>query len=105
MYGSNKTDLVVKYYDDAFGIGGESEVGWYVSKATTFGGPVLDLACGTGRLSLILAHKGFEVTGIDQSEGMLDQFDRKLQAQPPEIRRRVRVENQSMADFALDRRF
>lgn len=36
-------------------------------KATT----VLDLACGTGSLSVLLAKHGYEVLGVDQSEEML----------------------------------
>ncbi len=32
---------------------------------------LLDLGCGTGTLSILLAEKGFEVTGIDLSEDML----------------------------------
>jgi len=105
MYGSEKTDLAVKYYDVALGISGDAEVAWYLSKARTFGGPVLDLACGTGRLALFLARKGLEVTGIDQSTGMLKRFREKLETQPPEIGRRVHIENQRMPDFALPTKF
>ena len=36
-------------------------------KATT----VLDLACGTGSLSVLLAKHGYEVLGVDRSEEML----------------------------------
>lgn len=35
------------------------------------GAPVLDLACGTGRLAAKLAERGFKVTGIDLSPEML----------------------------------
>jgi SAM-dependent methyltransferase len=105
MYGSERTDVVVKYYDDAFGVSGDAEVGWYLSKAAAFGGPVLDLACGTGRLSLLLAQKGFEVTAVDRSAGMLSRFRAKLERQPPAVRRRIHVENQSMSHFALGTRF
>ena len=89
MYGSEETDLVVKYYDVAFGISGEAEVAWYLGKARAFGGPVLDLACGTGRLALTLAREGVEVTAIDRSAGLL----------------RVRIGNQAMSDFTLPDRF
>ena len=34
-------------------------------------GKVLDLACGSGRHSLLFARKGFNVTGIDLSENLL----------------------------------
>src|SRR3990172_5281821 len=32
---------------------------------------ILDLGCGTGRHDLLLAEKGYSVTGVDQSEEML----------------------------------
>jgi SAM-dependent methyltransferase len=33
--------------------------------ARTLGGPLLDLACGTGRMALRLAAQGYQVTGVD----------------------------------------
>jgi SAM-dependent methyltransferase len=105
MYGSEETDLVVKFYDLAFGISGEAEVAWYLDKARASVGPVLDLACGTGRLALLLAREGFEVTGIDQSAGMLNLFREKLGREPEAVRRRVRIETQTMSDFCLGRKF
>ena len=105
MYGSEKTDLVVKYYDLTLGISGDAEVEWYLSKARASGGPVLDLACGTGRLALLLAREGFEITGIDPSEGMLNQFREKLRGEPAEVRQRIRIENQRMSNFRLGRKF
>lgn len=38
---------------------------------------ILDLACGTGTLSIRLAQAGYRVTGIDLSEGMLTEAKRK----------------------------
>ena len=43
-------------------------------------GALLDLGCGTGTLSLILAGWGYAVTGIDLSPGMIAQAERKAQA-------------------------
>jgi SAM-dependent methyltransferase len=105
MYGAGETDLKVKYYDDSFGVSGTTEVGWYLSKAMAFGGPVLDLACGTGGLALMLAEQGFDVTAIDESAGMLSKLQTKLQAQPPAIRERIRVLRQSMHSFGLEQQF
>jgi SAM-dependent methyltransferase len=42
------------------------------------GGPVLELAIGTGRLALPLAERGLEVHGVDASERMVE----KLRAKP-----------------------
>ena len=105
MYGSENTDPVVKYYDVSLALGSEEEIAWYLNKAHTFGGPVLDLACGTGRLTLLLARAGLAVTGLDQSEGMLHHFEQKLRAEPPEVRQRVRLEQQTMSAFSLDTPF
>lgn len=40
-------------------------------------GKVLDLACGTGRLSIPLAQKGLQVTGLEISEPMLNRAQEK----------------------------
>lgn len=36
-------------------------------------GPIVDLACGTGRLTIPVAEAGYAVIGIDLHEGMLEQ--------------------------------
>jgi len=46
---------------------GERDVGFYLGLAAESSGPVLELACGTGRVTLPLARSGVEVTGIDIS--------------------------------------
>src|SRR5829696_1520842 len=33
--------------------------------ARSLGGPLLDLACGTGRMALRLAAQGYQITGVD----------------------------------------
>ncbi len=40
-------------------------------------GTVLDLACGTGTMSLIVKNNGFDVIGVDLSEDMLSVADNK----------------------------
>ena len=40
------------------------------------GAHVLDFGCGPGRLSLLLARAGFQVHGVDPSEGMIEQARR-----------------------------
>lgn len=41
------------------------------------GGPLLDLACGTGRMALRLAEQGYDVTGVDLIPEMVDHAKRK----------------------------
>lgn len=43
----------------------------YLTLAERFGEPVLDVGCGTGRVSFYLAGNGLPVTGIDSSDAML----------------------------------
>lgn len=43
------------------------------------GGPVIDLACGTGRMTIPLAQKGFELIGVDLHAGMLEHAKKKAE--------------------------
>ncbi len=53
-----------------------------------FGGPVLDVGCGTGRVALHLARRGLDVVGLDSSAAML-QRARANAAEAGEAGRRV----------------
>jgi 2-polyprenyl-3-methyl-5-hydroxy-6-metoxy-1,4-benzoquinol methylase len=62
-------------------------------------GNILDLACGTGRLAIPLAQKGFNVVGLDASESMLTLAREKSKELPIEwIRGDIR-------DFQLNETF
>lgn len=47
------------------------DIDFYVELARESGGPVLELGCGTGRISLAIAREGIAVTGIDISPRMI----------------------------------
>lgn len=49
----------------------EKAVTFYIGEARRLGGPVLELACGTGSYALKLAESGLDVTGLDIHPGML----------------------------------
>jgi hypothetical protein len=49
------------------------DVEYYVEEARRSGGPVVELAVGTGRIAVPIAAAGIDVIGIDQSQGMLAQ--------------------------------
>lgn len=84
-----------------------------VSKDRTFyellaeeaGGAALEVACGTGRLTLPLAEAGIEITGVDLSEGMLTVARQKSQALTDAARARLTLLHQDMTALKLDRRF
>src|SRR5437773_1229256 len=47
--------------------------------ARRFGGPVLELACGSGRILGPLAQAGFACAGVDSSSAMLGRARQRLQ--------------------------
>ena len=57
---------------------GRRDVPFWRRVAAAAGGPVLELGCGTGRVSLPLARAGVELVGIDRSAPMLDRARRRL---------------------------
>lgn len=62
-------------------------------------GNVLDLACGTGRLAIPLAQKGFKVVALDASCPMLALAKQKAQSLP------IEWIHGDMRDFHLHKRF
>ena len=102
------TSLFVRAYDAFFDhpppqIAGD--VAFYERLAREAGGPVLELACGTGRIALPLAERGLDITGVDASDGMLAIAERKSAAVPAAARQRLTLVAQDMSELALDRRF
>ena len=47
------------------------DVDFYVEHALASGGPVVELAVGTGRIAIPIARAGIDVIGVDSSPGML----------------------------------
>lgn len=66
--------------------------------------PILDLACGTGRVSIPLACAGLKVVGIDISEKMLEEANNKLK-EMGKITGNIRFEKQDMRSFYLPEKF
>ncbi len=64
-------DLIAPFYDMEHARFDE-DVSLYLNFAELSGGPLLELACGSGRLLVPLALEGYELTGVDSSRSMLD---------------------------------
>jgi len=60
---------------------------------------ILDLPCGTARLSLSLARKGFDVVGLDISPAMIEQGINKIIGTPLEQRIKFEVGNGESLSF------
>ena len=58
----------------------DTGVAFYAALARETGGPVLEIACGTGRVAIPIARQGFAVTGLDTVPGMLELARGKAEA-------------------------
>ena len=105
MYRNGTSDPVVKYYDQIFAVTASNDIAWFVNHTRSSDGRVLDLACGTGRISIALAREGVNVTAIDSSEGMLKLFRKKLSLESRPIQSRIRIQQGRMQSFELPVRF
>ncbi|MFQ5648400.1 MAG: class I SAM-dependent methyltransferase [bacterium] len=77
-----------------------ADIAFYVEQAQQFGQPVLELACGTGRITIPIARQGLEISGIDLSETMLARAkDKTGEAYP------VTWHHGDMRTFDLGRKF
>lgn len=73
-YGDKIADIYDELYEELFDVEGAVDLLTELAR----GGRVLELAIGTGRLAVPLAHKGIDIHGIDVSEKMVA----KLRARP-----------------------
>lgn len=95
-----------RYYDEVYVLKEDLvDLEFYVGLAKRSGGPVLELACGTGRVLLPIAREGIAIHGIDNSLPMLEVLRRKLAQQPKDVRELVSVAEADMRDFRSNQRY
>ncbi len=79
----------------------DHDLDFYLGLARAANGPVLDVACGTGRITLPCRAAGIDIEGLDLSPAMLATLQQKAAARGLTLR----VTQGSMTSFQLDRRF
>ncbi|RAL24310.1 class I SAM-dependent methyltransferase [Thermoflavimicrobium daqui] len=67
-------------YYDWTSTGLDHDITYYVELAKQYGGPVLELGCGTGRCTLAIAREGIPVVGVDISANMLERAQQKAES-------------------------
>ncbi len=98
--------FIADYYDESPVVKGRTQdVVFYREAAREFGDPVLELGCGTGRITMALAEAGKRITGLDLSERMLERAVKKRAALRVEARERVHLVQGNMAGFDLGEKF
>ncbi|HET8814019.1 MAG TPA: methyltransferase domain-containing protein [Solirubrobacterales bacterium] len=80
--------------------GYDADLGLWEELAAPRGGLVLELGCGTGRVALHLARRGFEVVGLDLDSRLIEALLERA-ASDPAVAARVRALVADARDFAL----
>ncbi|MCP4219801.1 MAG: class I SAM-dependent methyltransferase [bacterium] len=83
----------------------KDDIPFYLEYATKAGGDVLDLACGSGRVSIPLAEAGFNVWAVDLSEIMLGLLKDKMTRLPAETAERIQPIQGNMKTFTAKKKF
>jgi SAM-dependent methyltransferase len=65
---------------------GRRDVPFWLRMTGAVRGPVLELGCGTGRVTMPLAHDGVHVVGVDRSAEMLERARRRVRRQRRGVR-------------------
>jgi SAM-dependent methyltransferase len=66
---------------------------------------VLELCCGGGKLLTQVARAGYEATGIDLNESMLEVAGEQIKREEDVVRRRIRLIQEDMCTFNLEETF
>jgi len=98
--------FIADYYDESPIVKGRlQDVAFYRNAVREFGDPILELGCGTGRITMALAEAGKRITGLDLSGRMLERAVKKRAALRVEARERVHFVQGDMARFDLGEKF
>jgi len=98
--------VAAKYYDQAFAVREDLlDLRFYVDLARQSGGPVLELACGTGRILLPIARQGIAIHGIDISAPMIKILRKNLQREPAEVKKLISVGEGDIRSFRSSRKY
>ncbi len=76
-----------------------ADLPYWQRQCARYGGPVLELACGSGRLTIPLAREGIDIEGLDLSPAMLALAREKSQGL------HLQWHLGDAADFTIDRKF
>jgi len=96
-------DDFARYYDWEFNIfysEQQKDVAFWLELAAEYGDPILELACGSGRISIPLAEEGHIITALDNSAKMLDKLHRRSKHL-----HNISIVNSDMVDFNLKKKF
>lgn len=98
--------FIADYYDSSPMVTQRTQdLAFYCHAARRYGDPVLELGCGTGRITLAIGEAGYRIVGVDISEKMLERAAEKRAAMRREARERVQLIQGDMTQFDLGEKF
>jgi SAM-dependent methyltransferase len=77
MYNTIKFDQVADIYDDYVNV--DFDIPFFMHETENFKNEILELMCGTGRVSMPLLNAGRKLVCVDYSQRMLDAFIQKIE--------------------------
>lgn len=92
----------IAYYYDLTHANLTKDIPFILKLAKEVHSPLLELGCGSGRLLLPLAEAGFSVTGIDNSEAMLERGRQKIKQHSPNVQNRITFMQADMSQFSIE---
>lgn len=101
----NRGNIVERFINKVFRKGMRERVILTLQECKGNGKTILDIGCGSGRVSLLLAEKGTKVTGIDYSPRMIELANEYLERYETERNTKLDVEFRCcdfMEDFSND---
>lgn len=99
-------EVTAKHYDGAYAAKQDLiDLPFYLDLAQKSPGPILEIACGTGRVLIPIARQGIEVHGVDHSRPMLEILKGNLRKESAEVREKVSLHEGDMRDFRVDKQF
>jgi len=104
--GRESYKITSEHYDAAYAAKQDLvDLPFYVDLAKKSGGPVLEIACGTGRVLLPIARQGISITGVDNSLPMLRVLKAHVKNEQPEIQRKLTLYEGDMRNFRLRKKY
>lgn len=99
------SQFVAEFYDHVVPYRDRGDINFYLEQAKKYGGPVLELGCGTGRVLLPVARSGIQITGVDLSAHMLAVCRQRLARENEVIQENVDLLHGEMSSVQIERKF
>ena len=83
----------------------KEDIPFYLEYAKKQKSPILDLAAGTGRVTIPIAKAGYKIYSLESSEAMYNQAKMKISLLLKEVKEKITLLKGNMISFQLDKKF